>query len=106
MRTIKKEVEFNENDLIRSMREALAHAQGRLTLKTTRVPRRTHTMSAAAISRIRRRLKASTPVFAAYLNVTPDTVRSWEKNRRQPSGPALRLLQIAGKTPEVLLISA
>jgi putative transcriptional regulator len=103
---MKKEIAFNETEMIGSMREALAHAQGRLTLKTTKVPRRTHTMSPAAIARIRRRLKASTPVFAAYLNVTPDTVRSWEKNRRQPSGPALRLLQIAQLKPEILLASA
>ena len=103
---MKKEIEFNESDLVGSMREALAHAQGKLTLKTTKVPRRTRTMSPAAIARIRQRLKASTPVFAAYLNVTPDTVRSWEKNHRQPSGPALRLLQIAQKQPEILLRSA
>jgi putative transcriptional regulator len=102
---MKKEIQFNEAELIGGMREALEHARGKLTLKTTKVPRRTRTMSPAAIARIRRKLKASTPVFAAYLNVTPDTVRSWEKNRRQPSGPALRLLQIAEKQPEILLAS-
>jgi putative transcriptional regulator len=102
---MKKEIQFNEAELIGSMREALEHARGKLTLKTTKVPRRTHAMSPAAIARIRRKLKASTPVFAAYLNVTPDTVRSWEKNRRQPSGAALRLLQIAEKRPEILLAS-
>jgi putative transcriptional regulator len=103
---MKKEIEFNEAELIGGMREALAHAQGKLTLKTTKVPARTRTMSPAAIARIRRHLKASTPVFAAYLNVTPDTVRNWEKNRRQPSGAALRLLQIAQKKPDILLASA
>lgn len=103
---MKKEIKFNESDLIGSMREALSHAQGKLTLRTTKVPRRARAMSPAAIARIRQKLKASTPVFAAYLNVTPDTVRSWEKNRRQPSGPALRLLQIAQKQPEILLASA
>ena len=82
---MKKRSEFNESDLIESMREALAHAKGELTLKTTKVPAKTWSMSPAAIARIRRKLKASTPVFAAYLNVTPDTVRSWEKNRRHPS---------------------
>ena len=84
----------------------IAHAKGELTLKTTKVPAKTWSMSPAAIARIRRKLKASTPVFVAYLNVTPDTVRSWEKNRRHPSGPALRLLQIAEKQPELLLVSA
>ena len=76
---MKKEIEFNESDLVGSMREALAHAQGKLTLKTTKVPRRTRAMSPAAITRIRRLLKASTPVFAAYLNVTPDTVRTGKR---------------------------
>src|ERR1035441_7808449 len=76
-----KEHTFNENELIGGLHEALAHAKGKLTLKTTKVPRRTAKMTPASIARIRRRLKASTPVFAAYLNVTPDTVRGWEKNR-------------------------
>ena len=58
---MKKHAEFKEAELIGSMREAVAHARGKLTLKTTEVPRRTHTMSPAAIARIRRRLKASTP---------------------------------------------
>ena len=98
-----KDHTFNENELIGSLHEALAHAKGKLTLKTTKVPRRTAKMTPASIARIRRRLKASTPVFAAYLNVTPDTVRGWEKNRRHPSGTALRLLEIASKTPEVLV---
>jgi putative transcriptional regulator len=100
-----EDVPFNETELIASMHEALAHARGKLTLKTTKVPRRTRALSPAAIARIRRKLKASTPVFAAHLNVTPDTVRSWEKNRRQPSGAALRLLQIAEKRPKILLAS-
>jgi putative transcriptional regulator len=97
-----KEIQFNEADLIQGMKEALAYSKGQLTLRTTTVPRPAGKMTPAAIARLRRTLKASTPVFAAYLNVTPDTVRGWEKNRRQPSGPALRLLQIAQKQPQIL----
>ncbi|HUG10610.1 MAG TPA: hypothetical protein VMM36_06330 [Opitutaceae bacterium] len=97
-----KEHTFNEAELIQSMQEALAHARGKLTLKTTKVPAPVEPMSPARISKIRRKLKASTPVFAAYLNVTADTVRGWEKSRRTPSGAALRLLQIAEREPEVL----
>lgn len=99
---MKKEIEFQEADLIEGLAEALKHARKKLTLKTTKVPARTETMSAEKIIRIRRHLNASTPVFAAYLNVTPDTVRKWEKRLRHPSGPALRLLQIAEGKPEVL----
>jgi putative transcriptional regulator len=98
-----KEHTFNEKELMASLKETLAHAKGKLTLKTTKVPSPTRAMSPAKISLIRRKMKASTPVFAAYLNVTADTVRGWEKNRRQPSGPALKLLEIADKTPGVLV---
>lgn len=100
---MKKRHTFNEAELIGSLGEALAHAKGKLTLKTAKVPRPTPRMTPAGIARIRRSLNASTPVFAAYLNVTPDTVRGWEKNRRQPSGPARRLLEIAAKQPKVLV---
>jgi putative transcriptional regulator len=103
---MKKEISFNETELIASMNEALAHARGKLTLKTTTPPAPIHRVSREEIVRIRRKLNASVPVFAAYLNVTAVTVRSWEKNRRRPSGPALRLLQIAKQQPKVLLASA
>ena len=98
-----KEIQFKESDLIGGMKEALAHAKGQLTMKTTRVPKPARVMSPTSIARLRRTLKVSTPGFAAYLNVTPDTVRGWEKNRRHPSGAALRLLQIAEKRPEILV---
>ena len=103
---MKKEIPFNEAKLIGSMKEALAHAKGKLTLKTTTPPAAVQRVSPAEIARIRSQLNASIPVFAAYLNVTPVTVRSWEKNRRHPSGPALRLLQIAKHQPDVLRLSA
>jgi putative transcriptional regulator len=103
---MKKEIPFNEAELIGSMKEALAHARGKLTLKTTTPPPALRQLSPVEIARIRRRLNASIPVFAAYLNVTPVTVRSWEKNRRHPSGAALRLLQLANHQPEILRASA
>ena len=99
---MKKDIPFNENDLIAGMEEALSHAQGKLTLKTAKIPAQPSPLSPTAIAKIRHQMHASTPVFAAYLNVNVDTVRSWEKGRRVPSGPALRLLQIAQKQPEIL----
>jgi len=103
---MKKGIPLNEAELLGSMQEALAHAQGKLTLKTTTPPAPVRRVSPTEIALIRRKLNASIPVFAAYLNVTPVTVRSWEKNRRHPSGPALRLLQIAKEQPQILLASA
>ena len=40
--------------------------------------------------------------FAAALCISVKTLRNWEQGRRDPSGPAMRLLQIAEKHPEIL----
>lgn len=98
-----REHQFNEKELLVSLQEALAHAKGQLTLKTTRLAKPVAAMTPARISSIRRKMKASTPVFAALLNVTPDTIRGWEKSRRRPCGAALRLLEVAERSPQVLI---
>lgn len=59
--------------------------------------------SGPGITRLRARLKLSQPVFAQALNVSPETVRSWEQEKRVPDGAALRLLQVAEQHPEVIL---
>ncbi|EIQ00231.1 putative transcriptional regulator [Opitutaceae bacterium TAV1] len=92
------------DEIIQGLTEALAHAQGKLTLRTYTVPTPPTPIPPTGITQIRRQLNASTPVFAALLNVEPITVRAWEKGRRVPSGPALRLLHIARKRPEVLTV--
>ena len=61
--------------------------------------------AAAKIRHIRQLLNLSQPVFAQVLNVSPETVRSWEQGKKQPSGPAERLLQIAERHPEWVLSS-
>lgn len=55
------------------------------------------------IARLRARLRLSQPVFARALNVSAETVRSWEREKRRPDGAALRLLQVAERHPEVIL---
>ncbi|WLI87527.1 DNA-binding transcriptional regulator [Massilia sp. R2A-15] len=50
--------------------------------------------SAEQIKRLRLRSKASQPVFAAYLNTSPSTVQKWEQGQKQPSGAALKLLNL------------
>jgi len=48
-------------------------------------------------------LALSQTVFAKALNVSAETVRSWEQEKRVPEGAALRLLQVADRHPEVIL---
>lgn len=40
--------------------------------------------------------------FAALLGVSPRTLQDWEQGRREPTGAARKLIQVAVKHPEVL----
>ena len=90
------------NDLLTSAEQARDHAQGKLDLRTTLWMRRPPAISAATVKRVRHRLHASQAVFAKYLNVSPKLVQAWEANRRKPAGPALLLLHIAKKQPQII----
>ena len=103
----KKDVAFNAGELVRAVEETRDHILGRrrITMRTTDVdlPSRVDQIKPADVAAIRNRLKVSQSVFARILNVPTVTEVSWEKGRRQPSGAALRLLQIARKHPRILL---
>ena len=49
------------------------------------------------IARIRKSVKVSQGVFAAYLNTTVSTVRQWEQGDKKPSGIAAWMLQLVQK---------
>jgi putative transcriptional regulator len=49
---------------------------------------------AAHIKAIREGVHVSQSVFAAYLNTSPSTVRSWEQGNKSPRGAALKLLNL------------
>ena len=50
-----------------------------------------------AIKRIRNQAGMSQSVFALTLNVTPSLVSQWERGEKKPSGPSLKLLNLADK---------
>jgi putative transcriptional regulator len=50
-----------------------------------------------AIKRIRSKAGMSQSVFALTLNVTPSLVSQWERGEKKPSGPSLKLLNLADK---------
>jgi putative transcriptional regulator len=52
---------------------------------------------AEEIKALRRRLRVSQPVLAAYLGVTKSTIAQWERGAKAPRGPALRLLDLADR---------
>ena len=105
----RKRMTFGER-LIASMEEAVKISRGEL--EPARVTR--YTMADAAIEPppqyspdqikgIRGRMELSQPVFAAALNVSPETIRAWEQGKREPDGPTLRLLEVAEEHPDVFL---
>jgi putative transcriptional regulator len=49
------------------------------------------------IKALREREQVSQPIFAAYLNVSKNLVSDWERGKKRPGGPALRLLSIVDK---------
>ena len=103
----KKAIAFNPEELVRSVEQVRDAVTGRikLTLRTTKLPPPAPAVTPQDMARIRARLKVSQPVFAAMLNVPVVTAISWEKGRRQPSGAALHLLEIAREHPEMLAVA-
>ncbi|MGH7721094.1 MAG: helix-turn-helix domain-containing protein [Gemmatimonadaceae bacterium] len=98
-------------EIIEGLREAIAYERGEVTglrllepvsardVKVRPAPEYTGEEVAA----VRARLNLSQAVFALVLNVSPETVRAWEQEKRSPDGAALRLLEIAEHRPDLLL---
>ena len=89
-------------ELLGSAHEALEHAQGKRSLRTTTLPLPPKPLNGRAVKRVRASLHASQAVFARFLNVSTKLVQAWEANRRTPEGPALVLLHIAASQPGVI----
>jgi putative transcriptional regulator len=99
-------------DIVEGLHEAIAYERGELPgARVTRIPLTARSVRVrpapqyrgSRIARLRTRLELSQTVFAHALNVSPETVRAWEQEKRVPDGAALRLLQVAEKHPEVIL---
>ena len=54
------------------------------------------------VSLLRRFVGLSQVRFAEALGISVHTLRNWEQNRRRPEGPALALLRIAARHPQVI----
>ncbi len=97
--------------LIAGLKEAIAFERGELPARV-RVRHRTPidvtihappTYDAPRVRAVRQRLALSQEMFARALNVSDQTVRAWEQGLRPPSGPSLRLLELAEEYPAALL---
>lgn len=91
------------DELLESTREALAHARGKMNLRTTVLPPAPQAMRGREVRKLRDELKASQAVFAHYLNVSTKLVQAWEAERRSPEGAALALLRLCERHPALLM---
>lgn len=87
------------------LQDALPHAEGKVTLRSTILPAPAPAMKPGEIRALREKLKLSQAVFGRLLNVPPVTILKWEHGERKPSGAALRLLEIAKRSPQALVAS-
>jgi putative transcriptional regulator len=87
------------DELLRSMAQALAHAQGK------RVRARTHEVAVkpADIQRARKKLGLSQDEFAEAFGVSASTLRKWEQGQRAPTGAAKTLLKIVEREPRAVI---
>jgi putative transcriptional regulator len=88
------------NELVQSVREAGAYLRGEAD------PARVTFVGEPDPRAIREGVGMTQEQFAAALCISVKTLRNWEQGRRDPSGPAMRLLQIAARHPEILLEAA
>jgi putative transcriptional regulator len=89
----------------KGLKEAIRHARGEITLKTTvlEIPDRPPEIGADELTQLRLGSGMSQAVFARMLNVSTKTVQSWEQGTRTPSQAALRLIQVFRQNPSSLL---
>ena len=83
-------------ELLTSVRQAGEIRRG------ARKPSRATTFRVADIKAVRSKLALSQPEVALMIGVSVATLRNWEQGRRTPDGPALALLRVASKNPEVV----
>lgn len=84
------------------LQEALAHAKGELTLKTTVLPEAPPEIDAPTLIAMREEALMSQAVFARVLAVSAKTVQSWEQGTRVPSQAARRLIHVFATNPDAL----
>jgi putative transcriptional regulator len=80
-------------ELIASMEEAVAHAQGRGKVA------RSHVVDVPDVRAIREGLGLSQNAFASTYRIPLATLKGWEQGRRQPDATASAYLSVIAQLP-------
>lgn len=65
-------------------------------------PSRAASFEPVQIRTIRSQLRLTQAEFARMIGVSVGTLRNWEQGRRRPDGPAMALLMVAAKAPQIV----
>ncbi len=84
-------------DSIMASFEETIKASKNNTLKTTYVIRPVIKYSGKEVKEIRNKLGLTQLVFAGALGVSKKTIEAWESGKNNPTGPALRLMELLVK---------
>ena len=82
-------------ELIKSLSEAVAHAQGKSAA-------RAHVVRVPDVKAIREHLRMSQSEFAKAYRIPLSTLKNWEQGRRQPDAPAAAYLEAISRRPKVI----
>ncbi|OOH87239.1 transcriptional regulator [Pasteurellaceae bacterium 15-036681] len=86
------------NRLLASVEEMVAIEKGEIDVPKERI----HTFEIPDVRKIRVNSNLKQIEFAEMLGVSLSLVQSWELNRRVPNGPALKLLTMIERQPQLV----
>jgi putative transcriptional regulator len=72
----------------------------RFTCRSVKLNLKPHTYDGDMVRNCRKVLRASQPIFAQFLGVSPSAVRDWEQGLKQPGGAACRIMDEIQRSPE------
>jgi putative transcriptional regulator len=104
-RRLKKKRVAVFRQLKQGLSDALDYEQGKKTgLRVSQLPPPPKALTPGQIRAIRQSFNVSQAGFARIINVSVNAVESWEQGVRKPREATLKLLAVAEKHPEVLLL--
>lgn len=77
--------------------EAIEYSEGKIKKAIV------HEFSPLDVKRVRAKVGMSQSEFASAFGISVSTLRHWERGDRTPQGPALVLLNVVAKEPEIVL---
>ena len=89
-----KEKEFDFNELMESMKQAVAISKGEMK------PSRVFVFSPINVKEVREKANKNQVEFANMIGVKVGTLRNWEQGRKKPVGAVLTLLKIVATNPQ------